>query len=334
MVLGLLLLLTGCREQLEEIPLIIYDREDLYMLDFEEIMLEKEPQDATYLIYDSKNSQIIQNEIITEALEQDYKLLIVNPVDRLGVYPIIEKAEQENVPIIFFNREPLKDDLELWEDVYYVGAKAEQSAEIQAEIVEALFGGNPNDLNEFDLNGDNKIQAIILKGQPGHQDAEIRTEKVVEYIEELGFELDVLSITEGYFSKDIARDEMLDLITEFGETIELVISNNDAMALGAIEALDSEGFFEDADLDGMINRETETFIPIIGIDGIPDAVEAIRNGYLYGTVINDSSEMVDAINCLTDIIINNKDLSELEFEMEDDKYIWIEYKKYTDEETS
>ena len=62
------------------------------MQDFMNLILENNTNDILLETYDSKNSQIIQNEIINDTLSENPPLLIVNPVDRLGVYPIIEKA--------------------------------------------------------------------------------------------------------------------------------------------------------------------------------------------------------------------------------------------------
>jgi methyl-galactoside transport system substrate-binding protein len=293
------------------------------------LIIDSNTSNLTITSFDSKNSQIIQNEIIEDALSKKYPLLIVNPVDRLGVYPIIEKAKQLDTPIIFINREPLKEDLDRWDKVYYVGAKAAQSAELQAEIVMDLFGGNPTQLNEFDLNHDNKIQMIILKGEPGHQDAEIRTDHVISVLANAGYELEVLSITDAYFSKDIAYEEMYDLLDDYKNEVEVIVSNNDAMAIGAVNALKEEGLFEDSNNDGIIDRNTEKWFPVVGIDGIPSAIDLIESGYLYGTVINDSQAMADAINDLMDAIINNKDINSLPYNVENGCYIWIDYKKYT-----
>jgi len=324
----LVLILTGCTEKEQVVPLIIYDYQDLYMQDFENLIFQEDAYDSyRYVSYDSKNSQIIQNEAVNQVLLDNPQVIIVNPVDRLGVYPIIEKVQEENISIIFINREPLKEDLELYSNVFYVGAKAEQSAIYQAEIIIDLFGGNPNNLNQYDTNEDNIIQCVILKGEPGHQDAEIRTTKVIEQLQDEGYEVEILSIEDAYFSQDIAMEKMRELLPILGPQIEIVISNNDAMAIGAIDALKEEQYFEDTDNDGVINRDTEKWLPVIGIDGLPIAIELIQDGYLYATVLNDSELMAEAINELTNILVTGADLSSLSFDLEDNKYIWIDYKK-------
>jgi methyl-galactoside transport system substrate-binding protein len=324
----MLFALTGCGDKDYEIPLIIYDFEDLYMQDFEDLIyLGDNYSEFHFVSYDSKNSQIIQNEIVSDVLLNDSNVIVVNPVDRLGVYPLIAKAKENNISIIFINREPIKEDLLLYDKLYYVGAKPEQSAEYQADIIINLFGGNPYALNEFDLNDDNVIQCVILKGEPGHQDAEIRTEMVIEELHNAGFEVEILTVEEAYFSQDLASQKMRDLLPLYGESMEIVIANNDAMAIGAINVLIEEGFFVDENLDGIIDRATEVWFPVVGIDGLPIAVELIEKGYLYGTVLNDSETMAQAINELAYLLVRGLGMNDFSFVIEDNKYIWIDYKK-------
>jgi len=330
LILFLVLILSGCAQENTVVPLIIYDMEDEYMADFESRILENAVNIIDIETYDSQNSQVIQNEFI-EKLIEDSPLLIVNPVDRLSAYNIIEKAKATNTPIIFINREPLVTDMALGSNIYYIGADPIGSAVLQAEIVMDLFGGNPSLLNERDLNGDNKIQAIILKGQIGHQDAELRTEYVILEIEENGFILEVLEIRVANFDMVTAQNEMSLLLEDYGDQVEVVIANNDAMAIGAINTLIEEKYFVDENLNNIIERDTETWLPVIGIDGLAVSIELIDTGYLYGTVINDSQSMAEAIVALSYAILNEQSLDNIGFEITNNKYVWIDYQKYTNE---
>ena len=111
----------------------------------------------------------------------------------------------------------------------------------------------------------------------------------------------------------------------------VVISNNDGLALGAIDAMIENEFFVDFDEDGIINKDTDTLIPVIGIDGISDAFDYIENGYLYGTVINDSETMSKVLVELVEALLNGTNLDELSFDIVDEKYIWIDYQRYEKE---
>lgn len=332
MIMLTLFILTGCKPKVVEIPLIIYDMNDTYMEDFEARIVANASGIISIKTYDSQNSQIIQNEFIEAALKGGAKLLIVNPVDRLGAYTIIEKAKLYDAAIIFINREPLAEDLLNGINVYYVGADPIASAELQAEIVMELFGNNPSALNQFDINGDNIIQAVILKGEQGHQDAELRTEYVISTLKDNNYNLEVLDIKIANFDTATAKTAMDDLIELYGDMIEVVISNNDAMAIGAIQSYVANGYFTDLNENGIIEREGEAFIPIIGIDGLDVAVNLIETGYLYGTVINDSENMAKAIVELAEAILNEKDITSINYTVSDSIYIWIDYKKFTVDE--
>ena len=219
-------------------------------------------------------------------------------------------------------------DLLKSDNAYYVGANSISSAILQAQIVMDVFGNNPEELNNRDLNGDNIIQAIVLKGQIGHQDAELRTEYVIKEIDDNGYQLEVLEIRVANFDKVTAKNEMMLLIEEYGDQIEVVISNNDAMAIGALEALNDEGYFYDVNASGRIDRDIDRWVPVVGIDGLEEALELVDDGYLYGTVMIDNEKMARAIVALADALLNHVDLSTIGYEIVNDRYIWIEYQKY------
>lgn len=318
--------LSACTVATNTLPLFIYDMSDPYMEVFSKRIENESGPFYNIDRYDASNSQIIQNEQIESAMEE-YNVLIVNPVDRLSVFSVIQKAEVNNTKLIFFNREPLNNDLNQYAYAYYVGADAKQSAQLQAELITDLFG-EPEELNENDLNQDNIIQAVILKGEQGHQDAEARTEFVVKTLEEAGYSISILDTSISNWDQVEAKSSILNIFNTL-DGVEVVISNNDAMALGAIEALKELGYFVDDNNDGVINRENEKWFPVVGIDGLDEAIDSIMNGYLFGTIVNDSQTMAEVIVELARLLVNNQDISQLSVPIVDGKYIWIDYQKLT-----
>ena len=306
-------LFGSCGRSDKEAVLILYNQEDPFVDVFASQILQQ-AEGFRLEVFDSQNSQIIQNEYIENLIDKNPDLFILNPVDRLGVYPIIRKLKSENIPVIFFNREPLRKDMALWDGAYYVGARAEQSGQMQAELITDLFGGNPAVLNSYDLNGDNRIQAVILKGEQGHQDAEIRTSEVIRFFKEKGFSLDLLVTEVANWSRDEAYDKMGRLLELHGSEMEVILSNNDAMALGAI--------------DRMLEDKVESWIPVVGIDGLAEAVEQIEAGHLYGTVLNDSETQAEAIVSLAEFLLSGASGQGFTYELENDQYIWVNYKPF------
>lgn len=323
-----ILLLPSCGGGEARVGLASYNLNDPYIYTFAQQIDEFSRDHFRLTSRNAQNSQMLQNEQIEEMIAEGVDLLIINPVDRLGSYPIIRQLKARNIPVIFFNREPLLEDLLLWDKAFYVGARAEQSGQLQAALVMELFGGDPARLNRYDRNGDNRIQAVILKGEQGHQDAEIRTAEVVRSFENRRFNLDILVTEVANWNEMQSYEKMESILNRFGREIEVILSNNDAMALGAISRLRENDWFTDTNGNGRIDSDDEGWIPVVGIDGLDRAVEQIEKGYLYGTVLNDSREQARAMVDLARFILEERNLEELDYPVEEGKYIWIDYQVF------
>ncbi len=225
------------------------------------------------------NDQREQDEIVDEMIDAGCDVLCVNLVDRTAPANIIKSARQSDIPVIFFNREPVRDDLMQWEKLYYVGCDAKESGDMQGEIAANYIKNH----NEVDRNGDGKIQYVLLEGEAGHQDAISRTDCSVKTIMECGVELEKLSYQFADWNRGQAENRMTQLISQYGSQIELVISNNDEMALGAVEAYNNS------------NISRDRWPVIFGIDGLDDALQAIKQGNMQGTVYNDKEAQAGEI---------------------------------------
>ena len=198
-----------------------------------------------------------------------------------------------------------------WEKLYYVGADAKQSGVMQGELAADAVKENP----QIDRNKDGKIQYVVLEGEPGHQDAIIRTENAVETLREQGVELEKLSYGIANWNRAQAENRMLQMIGQHQNQIELVLANNDAMALGALDAYKK------------LNR-TESALPVFfGIDGTKEGLEAIQEQKMAGTVYNDKEGQARAMAKLAKALITGRGMGDIEFENE--KYIYLPYAKVT-----
>ena len=322
------LLSVSCAKKEDRIGIFVYNETDPFMQVFTSQILAAAQGSFSTRVFYADNSQLIQNEQIEKMLAERPALMMINPVDRLGSFAIIRKMKAANIPVIFFNREPLVQDLALWDKTYYVGARAAQSGQMQAELVMALFGGDSARLNQYDKNHDGKIQTIILKGEQGHQDAETRTSEVLRSFESRNFHIEVLAMEVANWAHDEAYTKMGRLLGKYQNKIELIISNNDDMALGAIAQMRQMGVFRDTTGNGRIDRFDTNWIPVVGIDGLQEAEASISEGYLYGTVKNDSLSMAKTMIELANAILGHTDFSRLSVPLKDGKYIWIDYKPY------
>lgn len=273
--------------------------------------LETNQHKISVTVQDAAGSQKIQNDQVKRFIKEGCNVLCVNLADRTNPSEIIEAAKESDIPIIFFNREPVAEDLNQWEKLYYVGAKAKQSGVMQGELAADLIW----ERKTVDRNKDGKIQYVVLEGEMGHQDAIVRTESAVDSLKEKGVELEKLSYEIANWNRAQAQNRMTQMINQYNNQIELVLANNDDMALGAIDAYEKLGY-------------TETDIPaFLGIDGTDEGLEAVLEEKMAATVYNDKEAQANAMAQLARQLVTGEKMKKVEFENQ--RYIYLPYEKVT-----
>lgn len=312
---------TGCQKKEKNfnetlrVGVVTYTQDDPFINAMTQELkdnLKSMENDNFRIIVSEKNgddSQRDQDEVVEEMIDAGCDIMCVNLVDRTAPGKIIKLARQNNIPIIFFNREPVKEDLMQWNKLYYVGCDAEQSGVMQGQIVADYIKANKN----VDKNNDGKIQYVLLEGEAGHQDAISRTDCSVKTIINNGINLEKLSYQFADWNRGQAENRTTQLIDQYGNNIEMIISNNDEMAIGAVEAYKKSGYGEDE-------------WPIIcGIDGLNDALIAVKEGQMQGTVYNDKEDQSMEIAKLVVDIFKGNDLKK--HNLDSGKYYVSQYKK-------
>lgn len=296
-----------------------YDQKDTFIGElvdtFKEQCSSMESNDyaISMTIMDAAKSQRVQNDQVEQMINDGCNILCVNLADRTEPSEIIDAAMENDIPVIFFNREPVKEDLMRWDKLYYVGGKARQSGELQGELAADFIKNNP----KVDRNNDGKIQYVILEGETGHQDAIIRTESVVESLKANDISLEKLSYEIANWNRAQAQTRMMQLIGQYKTDIEMVIANSDSMALGAIDAYEKLGY-------------TESNVPaFFGIDGTDEGLEAVQEGKIAATVYNDKEGQAEAMAKLVIAATTGKGMENIQFE--NNRYIYLPYKKVTKE---
>ena len=230
-------------------------------------------------IVDAKLNQNTQNSQVERFISLGYDALCVNIVDRSAASIIIDRAMDAGIPVVFFNREPVEEDMNRWEKLYYIGADAKESAVLQGNILVDAYKKDPSCL---DRNGDGMVSYVLLEGESSHQDSLIRTEWSIQTLKDGGVPLEKLTGGIANWERSQASAWMEQWISEYPEQIELVICNNDDMALGAIDAIKRANIPRGA-------------IKVVGIDGTPVGKEALAAGDLFGTVESDREQYARVI---------------------------------------
>lgn len=325
LVLSVLLLgLCGCGEGRAtptiRVGVALYLQEDTFLSTvvqhLQQLALTRETELGVKInlnIADARSSQASQNEQVDQFLQQGCDVICVNLVDRTAAAVIVDKAQAAGVPIVFFNRQPVEEDLARWDQAYYVGSKADRAGILQGRIVLDAWEKDPAAL---DRNGDGVLQYVMLEGEPGHQDALLRTEYCVKTLSDAGVAVEKLASDNADWVRGQAMLQMQQWLETFGDEMEVVFANNDDMALGAIDACLSAGM-----------KEAE--LPfIVGVDATPPALEAVAAGTLKGTVQNDAAGQAESILDLCCALARGVDPSSA-VALEDGKYVWLEYTAVT-----
>ncbi|MDR1059588.1 MAG: galactose/glucose ABC transporter substrate-binding protein MglB [Treponema sp.] len=299
---------------LPQIGVAIYKFDDTFMSYTRNSIEQNAQGKAAVTTVDSQNAQPTQNDQVDQFITKRMNAIAINPVDRTAAGAIIDKAKAGNVPVVFFNREPFAEDMNKWDQVYYVGAKAEESGTMQGEIVVDYWKANP----AADKNGDGVIQYIMLKGEPGHQDAELRTEYSIKAITAAGLKVQLLAEDTAMWDRPRAVEKMDAFWARFGDQIEVVLCNNDDMALGVVESLRKAGFFTG-----------DKFLPVVGVDATAPALQALSEGTLLGTVLNDAQNQGKATFDLAYALATKANPGSAGWTLTNGKYVWVPYQKVT-----
>ena len=245
--------------------------------------------EVTYevVVTDGKNDQAEQTNQIDNFIAQGYDALIINLVQSSSAGTMIEKCADAEIPCLFINRQPTDEDMASqdgtdYEGMFtYVGADARQSGKIQGQLVADLE-------DKGDLNGDGVLSYIMIQGDPENIDAQYRTEfSISEYKALTGLEVNELDIQRGDWDQQKGQEIASNDLTQFGDEIEVIFCNNDAMALGAAQAIKSAG------------RVCGEDIYLVGVDAIPDAIAKIEADEMTGTVLNDYNGQAHKVADLT-----------------------------------
>ena len=317
LLLAVCILLTSCQGVRKEetknsirIGISLYRGDDTFINNLRIIMEEKAKEferengiKVTLDIQDAKGSQNTQNNQVDRFISLGCDVLCINPVDRMEASAIIDRAMTAEVPVVFFNRQPVEEDMNRWDQLYYVGVDAKETAILQGEMVVDLYKEQPE---AVDLNGDGVVSYVMLEGETSHQDSLIRTEWSVQTLKDGGVPIEKITGGIANWERSQASALMEQWMAEYPDAIELVISNNDDMALGAIDA---------------IERSQVTLMNVIGIDGTTPGLEALESGKLLGTVSANKELYASAIVELAASCALKQKLPE-EYPLTDGNYFW------------
>ena len=224
-------------------------------------------------IVDGANDQATQTNQIQNFITSGVDVLIINPVNSSSAATITDMVVKANIPLVYINREPDKDEEQRWEDnnwnVCYVGCDARQSGTFQGEMIADLG------IDKLDMNKNGKVDYVMIEGDPENVDAQYRTEYSVKALTDKGLEVNKLDDEVGNWDQATGQQLVANALSQYGNDVEVVFCNNDAMALGALQSIQAAG------------RTVNKDIYLVGVDALSEALEDVIAGTMTGTVFND-----------------------------------------------
>lgn len=191
---------------------------------------------------------------IENFISQGVDAIIVLPQDTDATEPITQAVTSAGIPLIYVNRRPAS----LPADIPYVGSDSLIAGHLQMEALGELANWEGN--------------VAILQGDPSQEAAQMRTKGCKDIIEEHeGLNLIREQAGNWYRDRGLAITENW---IQSGDQIDIICSNNDEMALGAIQAMKAAGKLDD--------------VLIGGVDATSDALVAMEAGELEVTVFQDA----------------------------------------------
>ena len=227
------------------------------------------------LVWNSANNDVsTQASQVDSLINQGVDAIIVVPVQADSLAPQVAAAKEKNIPLLAVNAALETPDLAgnvQPDDV----AAGEQEMQMMAD----KLGGRGN--------------IVILQGPLGGS-GEINRGKGIDNVLAKYPDIKVLAKDTANWKRDEAVNKMKNWISSFGPEINGVVAQNDDMGLGALQALKESG---------------RTGVPIVGIDGIEDGLNAVKSGEFIGTSLQNGTVELSAGLAVANAIVKGEDVN-------------------------
>ncbi|KUZ08079.1 rhizopine-binding protein [Burkholderia diffusa] len=216
---------------------------------------------ATVQIEDGGNDVGKQLSQVQNMIAQKVDAIIVNAVDTDATPKITKMVIAAKIPLVYVNRKPVDFD-KLPAGVAVVASDEKQSGTLQARQVCKLLGG--------------KGDILVLMGELSNESARARTKDIEDVIATKDCSgMKIVDKREGKWSRTQGQDITMNWLSS-GTKFDAIVSNNDEMAIGAINALKAA-------------RKLTPKTVVAGIDATPDGLAAMKSGELKVSVYQNAA---------------------------------------------
>jgi methyl-galactoside transport system substrate-binding protein len=236
-------------------------------------------------VMDASSDQAKQLDQLSTLLSQGVKYFVVVPAVSEGSDEIAKAILAKGGGAAFSNTAPTVSALKLSKNFFFASSPESVAGQIQADIIDNYFKKFPKKLG-----AGKAINAILILGQLGHPAQVYRTEAVLKTLEKKGYKVNVIAKDTANWQPDEAQAKMDAWLNAYKDKFNVVIANNDSMALGAVESLITANYVQDPsdparDVEG---TGTVLKVPVLGVDCTQVALKSMSEKKLYATVLQDA----------------------------------------------
>ncbi|MBR0377861.1 MAG: substrate-binding domain-containing protein [Lachnospiraceae bacterium] len=239
-------------------------------------------------VYENNGDLELELKMIDLLIDSGVDQLLICPNDSADVPAITDKVVASGIPLIYFNYVPDEEERQRWVDnkwnVSCVGGDRTQVGKLQATLVASIG------MDQLDMNKNGYVDYVLVEGPEDNPLSSLRRETFLAEMNEAGVPLKCLDDRHADWNRQTAFEIVQEDLDAFGKDIEVIVCQNDAMALGAMLAIQ------------MADRIVSSDIYLAGVDCDLEAVQNIRQGTMTGSVFIDGSTQAAAV--ITNIMNN------------------------------
>ncbi|MDS0525957.1 galactose ABC transporter substrate-binding protein [Clostridium sp. SHJSY1] len=271
------------------VGVLLYSFDDIFLSlikkNLEDIQRENESQ-INFTFFDAKSNSAIQLENVDRVIQGNYDFLVLSmfTVKKDVIDDSLIRLKQKNIPVIFLaSNIPQTNSFITNNKAFILNTDPIEQGTMQGKLIVDEWNLNKKSM---DKNKDDILQYILIKGRTDSIYTTTRSKYSIDAINNSGIKTQELVSVVSDWSRELAKNTISSLFLKYGNKIEAIIANNDAMAIGAIEALQQYGYNK---------GDKSKTIPVFGIDAIPEAKDLIKKGYMAGSIFQDPQPIAKAI---------------------------------------
>jgi ABC-type sugar transport system substrate-binding protein len=261
-----------------KVTALIRNLNEQFVKDYAEVLRRLARERGVDLnLQDANNAQDTQLTQCQTAINQGYRLFVIIPVERDLSDQMNKLINEVGGVAAYSNVAPTVSSLKVSKNFFYASSPETVAGRYQGDIIADYFDKYPAKAPGKVLN------MLYIRGMDGYTATKFREIGMQESLKDRGYTVNYIAADTANWAPDQAQQKMDAWLAAYKGKFNVVVAQNDGMALGAVESLIANGYTKaDAD-DGTILQ-----FPVLGVDATQDALNSMNENKLYATVLQDA----------------------------------------------